>query len=453
MNRFLYTIITCSALLHLSSCSSGGDQDRAQASQEHKPWNGVAIDGHIARAKIYVDSNNNGTQDPWEPYAFTDDHGYYGYNPNTGTDYCRSDATEHEKTFCLRASVTQGKVTLRITGGYDRLTGEPFIGQLSRRVDATNLSDTQSTVISPITSLVTALDDPATQNALLTSLGLEHKDLNIDYLNAGSSQSVDALLLNTALKIHKTITLLNGPSESHYAALNDEPGIANDATSFLYQALATELSERKIPLDIALRDNELIDAIALNAEATLRDILDKNDLILPRSIEQSDNRDRFEAAKRHTQAIPDVIDRLLNVGDISMDRGQIIGQVRAVEMLIIKALAANPDDASVQNAFQFFLNTDNANHIEALRLALSDDTADISNLAKNNFIDIGAILASAQIQNNTGAFKNITQSKIRVMDMDLGIAPHQLKDIELELYFSASSQPNASATGCLRKIH
>ncbi|HNG59383.1 MAG TPA: hypothetical protein PKZ52_06120, partial [Cellvibrionaceae bacterium] len=115
------TIFSCSAHLHtqgfkltvlalslalLTNCG-GTDQDRGSAAVNNSAGSettlkGLAIDGHLARAKVYIDSDNNGVRDAWEPFAFTDNEGYFSYNPNSQKNYCASNATAEESQYCLK---------------------------------------------------------------------------------------------------------------------------------------------------------------------------------------------------------------------------------------------------------------------------------------------------------------------------------------------------------------
>ena len=121
----------------LSACGGSGQDEGVAATQAQKQsFAGLAIDGHLARAKVYIDSDNNGTRDAWEPYAFTDNDGYYSFNPNTLKDYCADNASKEDAQYCLRTERSYDNAVIRTEGGYDALTGEPFAGQMSRRLNS-----------------------------------------------------------------------------------------------------------------------------------------------------------------------------------------------------------------------------------------------------------------------------------------------------------------------------
>ena len=70
----------------LAGCGGTG-QDDGSPSLDIQEFGGSVIDGYLARASVFLDTNNNGTRDAWEPSAFTDNEGFYSFNPRSGTDY------------------------------------------------------------------------------------------------------------------------------------------------------------------------------------------------------------------------------------------------------------------------------------------------------------------------------------------------------------------------------
>lgn len=83
-----------------------GSQDvGTNAGTESRPLYARVVDGYIAGATVYVDQNENGTLDAFEPRAVTDRDGFFSYNHVTGTDYCASDTPDALKKHCLRAPI------------------------------------------------------------------------------------------------------------------------------------------------------------------------------------------------------------------------------------------------------------------------------------------------------------------------------------------------------------
>ena len=94
----------------------------------------------------------------------------------TAKNYCADTSTAEESQYCLKPARQYDNASLRITGGYDTLTGEPFTGQLSLRLQDVN----NNHIISPLSSLTSGLT-ASQSSALLTKLGLSTTDLNSDY--------------------------------------------------------------------------------------------------------------------------------------------------------------------------------------------------------------------------------------------------------------------------------
>ena len=455
----LTTAIIITGSIALSACGGSGKQDQGHASTNNNTFSGVAIDGHIARSKVFIDTNNNATRDPWEPYAFTDDEGYYGYNPNTDTNYCASNAEPEQQQYCLKTASSFSNVVIRIDGGYDILTGEPFIGQLSRRIDARIPDDIQNTIISPITTLLTSISDSTESSNVFASLGIEPADLDVDYLNAEGNGEVNSYLLNTAIKIHKTVTVLSDRIDDNYEAMHENTGMPNDASQSIYQSLAASLARPEQNLDITLTNNEQLINIMDTAEDTIRAIYTQRDVALPADMGSTQAPGKHARAAKLAAQVPPVVNRLLNVLDISMDHGQVLGNARALEAVVIKAINERTEnDTYIDNAFSFFLDDNNDSKLESLRLALSDDQADINALATNDFIGsdfetVQDITNAARIRDDANAFSSLDKKQLKISDLDLGFAPSNLNDIELELYFSAGeSGLSGSIIACAKYI-
>lgn len=175
------------ALLGLAGCSDSDSQDTQE--NDETSFTGLIIDGRIARGFVWLDTDNDNIIDTHEPYAYTDANGYFGYNPLTNTDYC---VDETDSPYCLNTAMSGSTYSLKIAGGIDLGTGEPFDGimvltgalddakEVQQQVEQSSASTDNKPdfipVISPLTSLV-AGSDPAQQVELLTALGLEGIDL------------------------------------------------------------------------------------------------------------------------------------------------------------------------------------------------------------------------------------------------------------------------------------
>ncbi|MBV1882229.1 MAG: hypothetical protein KUG82_11370 [Pseudomonadales bacterium] len=441
----------------LSGCGGTG-QDDGSVSSFNQQFSGLAVDGYLARATVFIDTDNNGTRDPWEPWAFTDNDGYYSYNPLTLTDYCAATATEQERQYCLVTNVEYSNVVIRIDSGYDVLTGEPFIGQMSRRVNAQEESVSDS-VISPLTSLFANVEDASERETLLTSLEIDESDLDVDYLNADGSGEVNASLLNTALKIHKVVTVLSDRLTDTYEEIGESYGTPNDASSTVYNEMAQALLGSTETMDNALENTSVLVSILDGAEENLRDIYSDIDETPPTDMGSATESGGFERVAEVASSIPNLIDTLLDGTDTELTLEEAVGGARALETLVIKTVnEEETDDSSIDNVIAFFEDSTKTDLVEALVQSLSQDSADMSSLTENDFSgedfdSVEEVSGAANLGEDASAFTQVGGLQIRVSDLDLGSAPASLDDAELEFYFNGEANDiDGSFQACIKYV-
>ena len=195
------------------------------------------------------------------------------------------------------------------------------------------------------------------------------------------------------------------------------------------------------------------------AEDTIRAIYTQRDVALPADMGSTQAPGKHARAATLAAQVPPVVNRLLNVLDVSMDHGQVLGNARALEAVIIKAINERAEnDTYIDNAFSFFLDGNNDSKLESLRVALSDDRADINALANNDFSGSDFetaqdIAPAARVRNDANAFTNLGEKQLKISDLDLGFGPSNLNDIELELYFTAGETGlSGSIIACAKYI-
>ncbi len=426
--------------LVLSACGGTG-QDSGQQKPFSQQYQGLAIDGYVARSLVFLDFDNNGTRDPWEPYAFTDDSGYYGYNPITGTDYCADKVPALQKIYCLTSNRPISDTVIRVDGGYDVLTGEPFIGQLSRRLIVDENRAIVRSVVSPLTSLFTQVPSPVALQLILKNLGIQESDLDIDYLNTDGDQGINIELLNRALTIHKVVSVISDRVADIYTSIGDAVGTPNDLSAYVYKHLAEALNADDADLDRVLNNPDVLMQVIAATEADTRKIYENRDLPLPSNT--AANSTALQDPERITQQVANlaaIIERVMNPSDGSIEPGNVIGRTRAIEAVVIKIINEVGRDNSIDNAVEFFGKEDNAHLISQIISSLSEDNADLSQLVQNDFTgddfdEISDIIRATQLPEGTQAFANLTGHHLKVSDPDLGRGPNNLKDSEVDIYF------------------
>ncbi|MFT6030834.1 MAG: hypothetical protein ACI8O8_002580, partial [Oleiphilaceae bacterium] len=250
-----FVVASLAAAISLVGCSS--DDPDSGSTLSSTSISGIAVDAYIAGATVYIDSNNNGRKNAGEPSAITDKDGYFS-TAKDSTDYCVGDATSLQKLHCLKTSEVGTGFVIRTFGGYDLYTGEPFLGSLARRVTPDSDGVVTSQMISPLTSMLVDVEDADEQQDLLDFFGLASSDLDADFLD---SAGYNANTVNSAIKLHKVVTLFSEVFSEQYEAFGEERSFPEIPNAIIYKALATRLAARSI-LDLSTLTNAFNDAQA-----------------------------------------------------------------------------------------------------------------------------------------------------------------------------------------------
>lgn len=102
------------------------------------------------------------------------------------------------------------------------------------------------------------------------------------------------------------------------------------------------------------------------------------------------------------------------------------------------------DDSSIDNAVNFFTNEANTTLVDALTSALSGERGDLSALLNNDFSgsDFDSeeeINQASRLDDSAQPLSLLAGSTLKVSDLDLGSAPNDLKDAEVEFYFTGDT--------------
>ncbi|WP_246434601.1 hypothetical protein [Teredinibacter haidensis] len=438
----------------LIACGGSG-QDVGSPSHVDTVLSGRVIDGYLARATVFMDTNNNGTRDAWEPFAFTDDEGYYSYNPNTDTDYCAADASAALQQYCLRLNTVLATAVIRVDGGYDVQTGEPFIGQLSRRVDI-NTEVENDFIVTPITTLLTSIDGEENQHAVLNRLGLNAPDLDVDYLH---NDSISPQLINTALTIHKSVTILSDALTDTYFEIGENLGTPNDASQLVYKNLAEFVLAGEDDVETLLASEGTLLSVLENTEDELRSIYTLRELDLPADMGSPFSPGAFERTVEHVVQVPNVVDHIINIQQTVHSADELEGAVRLLETIVVKNLNENGGiDTTIENAINFVTNSDNAALLVGLTESLGENNAFVSELVNNDFFGddfdtVEDFQQAVSLPEGAEAFSALAGKKVHLSDPDLGQAPNDLKDIEVAFFFSGEQGAvSGSIKACAKYI-
>lgn len=247
---------------------SGGSGPLASANT----LSGLAVDGYLQGATVFLDANRNGVQDTGEPSTTTDPNGRYTLNLGTSA-----------------GSVTGLPVV--VTGGVDSDTGLTFTGRLSAPAEAV----AQGQVITPLTTLVDAMvahkyapDVATAKQQVATALGLTVDQLGTDPVAAVASQPG---IYAQAVTLQRSIQLLT--------AANARSGEASHETQErVVKALANAIRAQSTPIEVS----QLVASLPLQSSAAAQQLASA----LDRSVRSGLDSDGHDGAKVALKAMDEV---------------------------------------------------------------------------------------------------------------------------------------------------
>ena len=210
---------------------------------------GKALDGPIAGATVFFDSNLNGVQDADEPFTTTDSAGNYHLDISNEFD------TNGNNTL----DINEGQYVL--VGGTDVITGQAFTSTLKATVG--------STVVTPLTNLLTqlvatGLTTEQAETQLETALGLPASvDLTtFDPLDAAQTGSADGLkILGAQVAIQTLVTQLSQSIQTVATGVS-----TNTASNAVINAITNAIQDGN-PID--LTNSNQIQSLVNSAVDTL----------------------------------------------------------------------------------------------------------------------------------------------------------------------------------------
>ncbi len=180
-SMMIHSALTAAALLALAGCSPD-TQDQGDANPALILLKGAGNgDSAISKGIAFVDLDRNGKLDSFEPFAITDASGA----TRSSIEECQSDAPPAD---CLLVTGVDGPFVVRVQGGYEKVSGVPFLGRFATRVGAESIAadSDEAAAATPaevdiVSTLKATLD--ATQSAKLD-----------DQLRAGDGLRLSGLL-------------------------------------------------------------------------------------------------------------------------------------------------------------------------------------------------------------------------------------------------------------------
>jgi len=280
LSILVLTVIAAS----LAACGGGGGGSGPLAAAN--TLTGLAVDGYLQAATVFLDINRNGLADAGEPITSTDLNGRYAL------DYSS-----------VAASVLGLPVV--VTGGVDSDTGFAFGGKLSAPVESVS----QAQVVTPMTTLVDAMvtqglaaDVPAAKQKVANALGLTVDQLAIDPVAAIANNPG---IYTTAVALQRSIQML--------ASANARTGeSSHESQERVVRALATAIRSQTSAVDVS----QLVATLPLQSSAAAQELASA----LSNSVRTGINSGGHDGAKAALKAMDEVRTRMESDRDYNLAR-------------------------------------------------------------------------------------------------------------------------------------
>jgi Cytochrome C oxidase, cbb3-type, subunit III len=281
----LSMLILASIAISLTACGGGGGGGSSPSAAANT-LTGVAVDGYLQGATVFLDINRNGLADEGEPVTSTDLSGRYAL------DY----------------SAVTGSVSglpIVVTGGVDSDTGFAFAGKLSAQVESVS----QAQVVTPMTTLVDtmvsqglAADVPAAKQKVANALGLSVDQLATDPVAAIANNPG---IYTTAVALQRSIQML--------ASANARTGeSSHESQERVLRALATAIRSQNSAVNVS----QLVASLPLQSSASAQELASA----LSNSVRTGVNSGGHDGAKAALKAMDEVRTRMESDHDYSMTR-------------------------------------------------------------------------------------------------------------------------------------
>lgn len=399
---------SAAVLLTLTACTDPAEQDSGGTPQVSVP--GRAVDGPLAFANVFVDLNENGRLEAFEPRAITDRNGYFGTNGLEASSpdfvsYCALPAADVRSQHCLELpNVGEKDALIRIIGGFDTLSGTSFEGELTRRVDFASL--TAGVQITPLSAIEADDVDGSLAAALL---GDAEFDPDANFIGDVSDEEQDIAVVAAAVQADRIVTLLEeevatSPVSTGSTETIEERASAEDELDRFSGSVRAALAENVAgfsgvgnPLD----DDDTIKAALADAICSVRQQLAGDQSCVPADVATQRSAE-FTIRAAHISNIRELVSSIESGNSASLSDEALAYFYQASEVIVRKALAdRNP--AEIDQALAKLKASDVSTAIQAL------EDLDLDALIDNDFSgDAAAIADAAEIKSDAVQFDEAT---------------------------------------------
>lgn len=426
------SLVTSAAVLFtLTACTDPAEQDSGGTAQV--VVEGRAVDGPLAFANVFVDLNENGQLESFEPRAITDRNGYFGTNGLDASNpefvsYCALPETDVRSQHCLELpNVGEAEALIRIVGGFDTLSGTSFEGELTRRVDFADLA--KGVQVSPLSAII-ANDVAGSLAAAL--LGDESFDPDANFIGDENGEERNLAVVAAAIQADRIVTLLEEEvattpiSESSNDSIEESAEDADELNRFheiVREALAENVDEFDgLEGDNPLDDENVITTALADAVCAARQLIaggdcDASTVATQRATQFSTRfghvanvRELLANLEEGNQSVKTTAKTAAKTTEKSdVDDSALAYFYQASEVILRKALAGRPA-AEIDQAVTKLNSSDVANAIQLL------EDLDVDALIDNDFSgDANAIADAAEIKSDAVQFDEATLATTRLI--------------------------------------
>lgn len=400
-NVMIRSAVLALLLMALAGCSPDTQDDgQGKASLVLLKGGGGAVSA-IAKGVAFVDLDRNGQLDSFEPFAITDAQG----GTRSDVELCQGAEPPAD---CLLVNDATGPLVVRVQGGYEKVSGVPFVGRFATRIDSAAIIQRAA---DEITATPAEVDIVSTLKATLD-------DSQSDTLDAQLREG-DALRLTGLLGalLGKVNAELNQSGDA------DQAGeIADGITDGLTKELIGEGDS----------DTPVSTADLVTNPSILSNLLGK---VL------GDGGTR-KALDGRAAEIAELARLVLWASDALARENPGIGRLRAVQVLVAKAARVNAIVSELERDAGWVVN--NPDQARAFYEALNDGDYDLQGLVDVPLSGDGAALAArVRIPEGGGSFAAVGGRLVDFSRQD------EDEDIRVQLYFGVG-QSEGSLRACLR---
>jgi len=447
MKLAMLSAMTCAVLL--AGCGNSDNDNNSGTSARNV--SGTAIDGYVTNATVWADTDNDGERDAFEAKAMTDDDGFFGYNPVTKIDYCAT-SDLLLRLHCLQVPSALADVVIRISGGYDELSGQPFEGALAHKISfADNPLSTKLNVISPITTVLTDLSD-SEKTGVLSTLDILAADLERDYYNKSADVNAtvtdvqilkDRQLAKLNLKIHKMMSALARPLKNSFKADVDsnfdlDLQSSREAYREFGKALRSENSVEAY-LESEVKIKTLLANAAQALDTAIETKLEKT--VQPKTVTDIASDERLEQFARITDFVETIF------LELDANTAPTVANAKGINKLV-EAAIDKIRSASEADVLRVLSVLKNAGDRKDLLDEVSKDNVSVSQLKDRDLADLGAVQELSN-RTDTRIFTDLAGKRIQIGKQDAA------EDIDMStlVYFNGEAGANkGTLTLCARYV-